>query len=119
MDSLGVPNLPAATRLLDQANTAIKEAVVALKRADGTEVWWSLATKIGVIADHLRSDRLRAALQVPLVDSKVGARAMGSSRSEKKLAALAKARAAKAVKDQLRQVNLKVARQRGYKPAVA
>lgn len=119
MDTLGAPNLPAAARLLDQANTAIKEAVVALKGADGTNAWWSLATKLGTIADHLRQDRLRAAVQVPIVDAKLGAKAMGASRSDKKLAALAKARAAKATKDQMRQLTRELARKRGYKAAVA
>jgi hypothetical protein len=119
MDTFGAPNLQAAARHLDQANTAIKEAMVALKRPDGYEAWWSLATKLGDMARHLREDRLQAALAVPIVDSKLGAKAMGASRSEKKLAALAKARAAKAEKDQMRRLTRELARRRGYKAAVA
>lgn len=119
MNTFGAPDLQAAARHLDQANTALKEAMIAVRRADGSDTWWSLANKLGQIAQHLREGRLKAALEVPLVDSKVGAKAMGSSRSEKKLAALAKARAAKAEKDQMRRLTRELARRRGYKAAVA
>lgn len=117
MDNYQPEDLGAAARHLENANTSLAEAVRALRFHDKARVLLELGKRLGEMANHFREHRLNAGLAVAFVDSRTGARAMGRSRSEKKLAALAKARAAKAENDQVRKLNRELARRRGVKVA--
>jgi len=117
MENYQAEDLGAAARHLENANTSLAEAVRALRFHDRARVLLELGKRLGEMATHFREQRLNAGLAVAFVDSKTGARAMGRSRSEKKLAALAKARAAKAENDQIRKLNRELARRRGVKVA--
>lgn len=115
MDNYQVEDLGAAARHLENANTSLAEAVRALRFHDRSRVLLELGKRLGEMASHFREYRLNAGLAVALVDPSAGARAMGRSRSDKKLAALTKARAVKAQKDQIRRLNRELARRRGAK----
>jgi hypothetical protein len=93
-----VPDLLGAAKSLDAANTAIKEAINALRRPDGSKILWDVATRLGMIADLLRDGRLLAAMKTHPFDIKYAAAEMGRSRSPEKLDGIATARLALAAK---------------------
>ena len=101
MNKNGVPDLGLAAQRLSSANEALLAAAEALRGADGVETLISLSRGLSEMSLKLRNGMLLAGMRVPLVDSVVGAQAMGRSRSPKKLAALAKAREARAAKRRL------------------
>lgn len=104
----------AAADNLDKAHTHIKEAVMHILRPREAERLWILAERLGKIAVEFRAGRRNAGLRLPLIDPRNGAAAMGSSKSEKKLVALAKAREVLAAKRRLsaeeRMIRRRVAR---------
>lgn len=91
MESNSLPDLAAAAQHLEIAKTSLAETVRALK-SDGAAPLADLAQALGEMAEQFRKGMLLAGLRVPLIDSKNAARAMGRSRSPKKLEALARAR---------------------------
>jgi hypothetical protein len=93
-----VPDLKEAAKEFDKANTAIKEGLKKLLRPKGSDILTEIANRLGEMSAHLNAGRLLAAVRVPIVGAKAGASAMGRSRSEIKLAALAGARATLAKK---------------------
>lgn len=115
MDNKKCEDLEAAARHLEIANTSLVEAVRALRFHDRARFLVEMGKHLGEMAAHFRERKLNAGLAVAFVDTRNGARAMGRSRSEKKLVALAKARDAKAKNDQMRKLNRELARRRGVK----
>jgi hypothetical protein len=87
-----VPDFVAAAKSLNIANTAIKEAVAALHRPDGSEALWEVANRLGAIAEHLSACRLLAAMKTSPVDLSAAGRALGHGCSDKKRAALVRNR---------------------------
>ncbi len=93
MDKWEAPNLVASAACLEVAHTQIKEAVRHILGPDEASPLVELAGLLGKIAAEFRAGRQLAGLRIRLVSPKAGAAAMGASRSEKKLAGLARARA--------------------------
>ena len=87
-----VPDFKSAARSLNVANTAIKEAVVALRSPDGSQALWEVANRLGAIAEHLNAGRLLAAMKTSPVDLSAAGRALGRGCTDEKRAALAKNR---------------------------
>lgn len=88
-----IPDLKAAAEQFDKANTAIKKGVEKLLWPKGSDILTEIANRLGEMSAHLKDGRLLAATRVQIVGAKAGASAMGRSRSEKKLASIASARA--------------------------
>ena len=107
-----VADLPGAARHLEAAHTAIVDAVAALKKPDGAKTLLEFGRKLSEMAQFFRDGMLMKGLSVPLIDARTGARAMGSSRSEKKLEALAKARAVRLEKRRLGSFKVRKSRSR-------
>ena len=117
MDKPEGPDLRGAAASLEEAKTQIQKAVCQILRPPNSEHLWDISLKLGLIAAQFRdSDNRPAGLKITLVDRKEGARAMGSSQSPKKLAALAKARNVLAEKRRLeaerRMIYRRVARRK-------
>ena len=87
-----VPDLVGAAKSLNDAKTAIREAIRGLLRPDGSEALLDVATRLGIIADHLIAGRLLAAIRTSPFDVKFAAAELGRKTSEKKLEGIAKAR---------------------------
>ncbi len=93
--SAPVANLSEAAKRLDDAASAIKEAVELLLNPDDAAGLRTLSKQLGEVAEQLQNGMMIKALRVPLIDRKIAARAMGSGTpSEKKLEGLKKARTA-------------------------
>ncbi len=98
MENLSVPDLAGAARHLESARASLAEAVRALRNADGTAVLDELGQNLSLMAERFQEGMFLAGLKVPLLGPKTCGQVMGASRSDKKLAALVRARAGRARK---------------------
>jgi len=98
MENYSVPDFSAAERHMENAKTSLLEAVRALRNPDQAAGLIKLADSFGKMATEFKNSRLIGGFNVPLIDRKMAAQAMGRDAGIKKLAGVAKAREGRAKK---------------------
>lgn len=118
MEDFTPPDRKAAAQAIDRAATALFEAVRTINLSQA-EPLRDLAMSLAAMATKIRVDGILPGLTTPITSASAGGRALGKVPSDKKLAALAKAREklAKMRQTDREQRNIrKFIKERGIRP---